>query len=399
MAGPTRSPMAAHRRPPDRGCTSGSKRRGCTYSERADRFWRRRQRGVELAPRGGGVCRGRDRAVRWPAFRRRAAGDAVWGRAILSLERAGAGCRCDGLSLSARRAPTPRSPRYACLMDRRRINGRCVPGLVMKLIERLPENYLVDVSPRKRRQSKLEEDSGFGRSFTQGARTMKKSKFTEEQIAYALRQVEGGSPARRRLPAAGRQRSHLLHLEEEVRAPGRQRAAAAALARGRECAAEAPGRATCRSTNTSSPRRCEKKSEAHTAPRAGRAGCRRTFARQLRAGLSLGAVQSGRVVSPSRRATIRRPCDRAFGSWPTRDRDSAITRIWVLLRREGWPVNKKRVRRLYRLDGLQLRMRVRRRKHIALAPRPRAGARRARPSAGAWTSSTMRWPMDGRFGC
>jgi len=29
-------------------------------------------------------------------------------------------------------------------------------------------------------------------------------------------------------------------------------------------------------------------------------------------------------------------------------------------------VNKKRVRRLYRLDGLQLRMRVRRRKHIAL---------------------------------
>lgn len=33
-------------------------------------------------------------------------------------------------------------------------------------------------------------------------------------------------------------------------------------------------------------------------------------------------------------------------------------RIWVLLRREGWPVNKKRVRRLYHLDGLQLRMRV-----------------------------------------
>ncbi len=41
-------------------------------------------------------------------------------------------------------------------------------------------------------------------------------------------------------------------------------------------------------------------------------------------------------------------------------------RIWVLLRREGWAVNRKRVRRLYRLDGLQLRMRVRRRKHQAL---------------------------------
>ena len=49
-------------------------------------------------------------------------------------------------------------------------------------------------------------------------------------------------------------------------------------------------------------------------------------------------------------------------------------RIWVLLRREGWLVNKKRVRRLYRLEGLQVRMRVRRRKHVALhrgpAPAP-----------------------------
>jgi len=52
-------------------------------------------------------------------------------------------------------------------------------------------------------------------------------------------------------------------------------------------------------------------------------------------------------------------------------------RIWVLLRREGWVVNRKRVRRLYRLDGLQVRMRVRRPKHMASAPRTRAGAHRA----------------------
>jgi transposase InsO family protein len=47
-------------------------------------------------------------------------------------------------------------------------------------------------------------------------------------------------------------------------------------------------------------------------------------------------------------------------------------------------VNLKRVRRLYRLAGLQLRMRVRRRKHIALhrgpAPTP--------------TGPTERWSMD-----
>ena len=61
-----------------------------------------------------------------------------------------------------------------------------------------------------------------------------------------------------------------------------------------------------------------------------------------------------------------------------------VLRIWVLLRREGWFVNKKRVRRLYRLDGLQLRLRVRRRKHHALhrgpAPTP--------------TGPTERWSMD-----
>src|SRR5712692_8014818 len=59
-------------------------------------------------------------------------------------------------------------------------------------------------------------------------------------------------------------------------------------------------------------------------------------------------------------------------------------RIWVMLRREGWGVNRKRVRRLYRLEGLQLRMRIRRRKHIALhrgpAPIP--------------TGPTERWSMD-----
>jgi putative transposase len=59
-------------------------------------------------------------------------------------------------------------------------------------------------------------------------------------------------------------------------------------------------------------------------------------------------------------------------------------RIWVLLRREGGRVNRKRVRRLYRLDGLPLRMRVRRRKHIALHRGP----------ASIPTGPTERWSMD-----
>jgi putative transposase len=59
-------------------------------------------------------------------------------------------------------------------------------------------------------------------------------------------------------------------------------------------------------------------------------------------------------------------------------------RIWVLLRREGWHVNVKRVRRLYRLEGLQVRMRVRRRKHLAFHRGP------APVPAG----PTERWRMD-----
>jgi putative transposase len=59
-------------------------------------------------------------------------------------------------------------------------------------------------------------------------------------------------------------------------------------------------------------------------------------------------------------------------------------RIGVLLRREGWTVNRKRVRRLYRLEGLQVRMRVRRRKHRALHRGP----------APVPTGQSQRWSMD-----
>jgi putative transposase len=59
-------------------------------------------------------------------------------------------------------------------------------------------------------------------------------------------------------------------------------------------------------------------------------------------------------------------------------------RLHILLRREGWLVNKKRVRRLYRLEGLQLRHRCRRRKHMAL--------HRGQPPVP--TAQGQRWSMD-----
>ena len=46
-------------------------------------------------------------------------------------------------------------------------------------------------------------------------------------------------------------------------------------------------------------------------------------------------------------------------------------RIYILLRREGWPVNHKRVYRLYRNDGLSLRLK-RPRRHVSAVDRERS---------------------------
>jgi len=59
-------------------------------------------------------------------------------------------------------------------------------------------------------------------------------------------------------------------------------------------------------------------------------------------------------------------------------------RIWIMLRREGWPDNKKRVHRLYRLEGLQVRLRPRRKKRLSLH-------RGAVPPA---TGRNQSWSMD-----
>src|SRR5262249_60479169 len=59
-------------------------------------------------------------------------------------------------------------------------------------------------------------------------------------------------------------------------------------------------------------------------------------------------------------------------------------RVYVLLRREGWKVNHKRVYRLYREDGLGLRRRKPKRRRAAMArqPRPAVGAAHGRGTRG-----------------
>ena len=59
-------------------------------------------------------------------------------------------------------------------------------------------------------------------------------------------------------------------------------------------------------------------------------------------------------------------------------------RLHILLTREGWQVGRNKVHRLYKLEGLQVRMRARRRKRISLhrGPAPRA------------TAAGQYWAMD-----
>jgi putative transposase len=105
----------------------------------------------------------------------------------------------------------------------------------------------------------------------------------------------------------------------------------------------------------------------------------------------VSTVRSCRLAQFTRAAWYRKSRARDQTALAMRIRDLAharprfgYQRITVLLRREGWPVNRKRVRRLYRLQGLQLRMRVRRRKHMCLHRGPV-------PTA---TRTHERWSMD-----
>ena len=105
----------------------------------------------------------------------------------------------------------------------------------------------------------------------------------------------------------------------------------------------------------------------------------------------MSTVRSCRLAQFTRAAWYRRSRAPDQTALSMRIRDLAharprfgYQRITVLLRREGWPVNRKRVRRLYRLQGLQLRMRVRRRKHMCLHRGPVPAASRTHE----------RWSMD-----
>lgn len=211
---------------------------------------------------------------------------------------------------------------------------------------------------------------------------MKRSRFSEEQIIYALRQAESGTPLSdlcRQLGIAEQtfyiwkkkdahlgvsELRRLRQLEEEN---NRLKRLVADLSLDKHMLSEALRKKSLRPAR------------------------RRELAHWFRDTFSVSCARACRLAQFGRASWYRKSRAQDQSALRLRIRDLAharprfgYQRIWVLLRREGWRINRKRVRRLYRLDGLQLRMRVRRRKHIALHRGP------APIPAG----PTERWSMD-----
>lgn len=74
-------------------------------------------------------------------------------------------------------------------------------------------------------------------------------------------------------------------------------------------------------------------------------------------------------------------------------------RIHVLLRREGWQVNAKRVWRLYREMGLQLRNKAPKRRVQAKLRAKAAPAPPDRTMSGRWISSTISSSTGAKSAC
>jgi transposase-like protein len=193
---------------------------------------------------------------------------------------------------------------------------------------------------------------------------MKKSKFTEEQIAFALHQAEGGTPVADVCRQMGVSEASFYVWKKkygklgltEIRELRQLRDKNARLKR--LVADLTFGQAH---SGGSDPKRTLKPAR------------RRTLAGWIKGRFQVSTIKACELARFSRAAFYRKSRAKDQSALRLRIRELAYARprfgyqrIHVLLRREGWPVNKKRLRRLYRLEGLQLRMRIRRRKHMCL---------------------------------
>lgn len=194
---------------------------------------------------------------------------------------------------------------------------------------------------------------------------MKKSKFTGEQVAFALRQAEVGTPVTEVCRKMGVSEATYCRWSSSTGGWVHRSCARCASSRGRTRSSSAWS-PICLSTRPCSRRFWQKS----LAP-----GRRREIVHWVQDRFRVSERRGCSALRFDRRThRYKSICD---DQAPLRKRIKEIAetrvrygyrRIHVLLRREGWPVNVKRVRRLYRVEGLNLRAK-RPRRHVMAARR------------------------------
>jgi putative transposase len=212
---------------------------------------------------------------------------------------------------------------------------------------------------------------------------MKKSRFSEQQIAFVLRQAEEGTPIAEVCRKAGISEASFYSWRKKygglVPPVGDE---AAEAARGGEPAAEeAGGRSVARQGDAAG----------RHPPKNMRPARKRQLVDEVRSVWQVSIRRACQAL-PVDRSTYHYRCKRTGQAiLMKRIKEIAETRvrygyrrIHVLLRREGWLVNSKRVCRLYREMGLQLRNKSPKR-------RVKAQLREDRSPA---TAANQVWAMD-----
>ena len=211
---------------------------------------------------------------------------------------------------------------------------------------------------------------------------MKKSRYTEEQVAYALRLAESGTPVADVCRQTGIAEATFYLWKKKYGSLGVPEVRELRQMRERERAVEAARRRP--DARQADPPGGDPKKRLKPARRRELAqwmqdryqvSCRRACA------LARHLSETWYYRSQARDASALRMRIREIAQARPR---FGYVRIWIMLRREGWRDNKKRVHRLYRLEGLQVRMRMRRKKRLGLH-------RGAVPAA---SGAIRRWSMD-----
>ena len=225
---------------------------------------------------------------------------------------------------------------------------------------------------------------------------MKASKFSEAQIAFVVKQAEDGTPIGEVCRKAGISDATLLQLAQKICRSDAVRDEAIAAARGGERQAEADccrpvagqGDASGRAVKKAL-KPARKRKLVDTIKADWKVSIRRACS-VLKIDRSLYVYKSTRGEQAELKLKIKDICQ-------TRVR-YGYRRVHVLLKRDGWPVNPKRIYRLYKEMDLQLRTRF-----------PSVGSRRSceptgrsRPipiTSGRWISFMTSWPPGARSGC